>query len=313
MNSRRIPLIEEGIPAREIIATKKFVRSKKIMGAILIFAILMMYAMFLLSPFYTIFITSFVNQIDLQSTNSFIWWPRTWSFDGFKNLFTYSPMPDEISVELLFAFGNTFLIAIITSVSSLFFSGMAAFAYSKIRFKGSNALFFVQLCTMMIPAATLTVPSFIFFNQLGWTKGELSYLPVVLPAMFGGATVIFFLRSYMTSIPDEVIEAAKIDGLSPFKTYLKIIIPEAFPAFIAQFIFAFVASYNSYLKPLLYLADDPHHYTLQIFLQEYSGTFKANPNYLCSSVLVALVPLILIFIVTQKFFIEGVTVGGGKE
>lgn len=310
--SRKICLVTDGIPAREVYLIKRHNRNKKILGAILILAVLLLYTLFLYSPFYTIFATSLTGTTELLNSESFIWWPKTISTDGFKELFTYSADPD-LSSGLLIAFTNTLAIALVTSISSLFFSGMAAFAYSKIKFKGRNVLFFTQICTMMIPAATLTIPSLIFFNTIGWTQGWKSYLPVVVPSLFGGATMIFFLRSYMTSIPDEVVEAAKIDGLSPFKTYIKIMIPEAIPAFIAQFIFSFVASYNSYLKPLLYLSDDPAHYTLQIFLNEFSNANRGSYNFLCAAALSALVPLIIIFIICQKFFIEGVTVGGGKE
>lgn len=310
--SRKIDLVTEGIPAREVLLTQRYNRNKKILGAILIFAVLLLYALFLFTPFYTILATSLTGTNELLNSESFVWWPQSVSLDGYKELFNYSADPD-LSSGLLISFGNTIGIALLTSISSLFFSGMAAFAYSKIKFKGRNVLFFVELCTMMIPVATLTMPSLIFFNAIGWTQGWKSYLPVVVPSLFGGATMIFFLRSYMTSIPDEIVEAAKIDGLSPFKTYIKIMIPEAIPAFIAQFIFSFVASYNSYLKPLLYLSDDPSHYTLQVFLNEFSSANKGSYNYLCAAALAALIPLIIIFIICQKFFIEGVSVGGGKE
>lgn len=310
--NRKIELVTEGIPSHEVMLMKRYNKNKKIMGAILIFAVLLLYTLFLFTPFYTIFATSLTGTTELLNSDSFIWWPKVISFDGFKGLFHFSADPD-LESGLLIAFGNTFGIALVTSISSLFFSGMAAFAYSKIKFKGRNVLFFVQICTMMIPVATLTMPSLIFFNAIGWTQGWKSYLPVVVPSLFGGATMIFFLRSYMTSIPDEIIEAAKIDGLSPFKTYIKIMIPEAIPAFIAQFIFSFVASYNSYLKPLLYLSDEPSHYTLQVFLNDFSGVYRSSYNYLCAAAFTALIPLIIIFIICQKFFIQGVTVGGGKE
>lgn len=306
--------IAEGIPSREVSATKKYLATKKLIGAVLIFLVLLIYATFIFSPFYTILVTSITGANELNSVNHFIWFPtQGLDFEGFKNFFTYTPMPDEISSEILYALGNTFFITIVTSVSSLFFAGMAAFSYSKLHFKGKNILFMLELTTMMIPAATMVMPSFIFYDSIGWTEGWKSYLPIIVPALFGGASSIFFLRSYMSSIPNEIFEAAKIDGLSPFKTYVKIMMPNALPAFIAQFIFSFVANYNAYLKPLLYLSDDATHYTLQIFLSEYSGTFKNNPNFLCASALIAILPLVIIFIICQKFFIEGISVGGGKE
>jgi multiple sugar transport system permease protein len=158
--------------------------------------------------------------------------------------------------------------------------------------------------------ATMTIPSFIFYESIGWTN---SFLPIVVPGLFGGATTIFFLKSYITSIPDEIIEAAKIDGLGPLSTYIRIIIPLSIPAYVAQFIFGFVGGYNNYQKPLLYLSGNEKLYTLQLSLNILQGYFSRFSNQLCAIAVIGLIPLLIVYIIFQRFFIEGIAVGGGKE
>lgn len=263
-----------------------------------------LYAILLMVPFYVILVTSFTSYPELMSTMEFIWWPKNFTFETYKEIFTNGAFE-----MLMTGFGNTLWMTMITSLSSLFFSGLAAYAYSKLKFKGREAIFMIELATMMIPTTTLTLPSYLFYDALGWSHG---FLPLVIPGMFGTATTIFFLRGYMSGIPNEILEAAKIDGLGTFGVYVKILLPQAFPAFIAQFIFMFVGSYNNYMGPLMYLFDDASKYTLQLALSEIQMMY-ADPNQICVSVIIALVPLIVLFIIFQKFFISGLTVGGGKE
>ncbi len=298
------------VPTYEEVRERRARKTTGIIGKIVVFAILLVYAVALMLPFYVLFVTSITPYEELMGSMSFIWWPEEVTWDAFVPFITTDNLlASEIGVPILHGFLNTLWSTLLTTIVSLFVSGLAAYCYSKIRFKGKEVLFMIEIATMMIPMATMTVPSLIYYEALGWT---FSWFPILIPGMFGSATTIFFLRSYMASIPNETIEAAKIDRLGPFRIFLRIVLPQAVPAFIAQFIFAFVGGYNNYMGPLLYLSDDPQHYTLQLVITELR-IFYNQPGQVCASCLIALVPLIIVYIVFQRFFIEGISVGGGKE
>lgn len=282
----------------------------KCISNIIVFAICLIYAILLLVPFYVIFATSLTPLVEYGSSTTFVWFPETVTFEAYGDILFEDPMILTTGMSsIVTGFLNTLWVAIIPCVFGLFMSGLAAFAYAKLNFKGKEKLFMLEVTTMMIPTATMTIPSYVFYNAIGWGQG---FLPLIIPGLFGGATTIFFLRSYMASIPTETIEAAKIDGLGPMGIYCKIMIPLCVPAYIAQFIFGFVGCYNNYTGPLLYLYSNPRWYTLQLALSNMQTMF-GNPNQQCAAALIAILPLLIVYIVFQRFFIEGITVGGGKE
>lgn len=282
----------------------------KWVSRIVLFAICLLYALFLLLPFYVIFVTSITPTLEYGTSSEFIWFPEEATFEAYQTIFLDDPMYlTNGQSSIVVGFLNTLWLTLSTTLIGLFVSGLAAFAYAKLQFRGKNALFMFMLITTMIPSAVMTIPSYVFYNAIGWGKG---FAALLVPSLFGGAITVFFLRSYMTSIPTETIEAAKIDGLGPFGIYCRIIIPLSVPAFVAQFIFGFVGGYNNYAGPLIYLSSNPEWYTLQLALYKIQDVFT-EPAQLCASALIALLPLLIVYIVFQKFFIEGIAVGGGKE
>lgn len=294
--------------------SKNKAKIRKTILNVVVTLLLVGYALYLLVPFYVAFVTSITNYSEIRTTMNFIWWPNQIDVeDSYVALLTKDPNIPYIGMSsILSGFINTIWSSLLMVVVCLFMSGMAAFAYNKIHFKGRNVLFIIMISTMMIPLTALTMPSFIFFDSIGWTQSGFEYLPIIVPTLFGSATVIFFLYSYMTSIPNEVIEAAKIDGLNFFQIYVKIIIPECIPAFVGQFIFLFVSKYNNYAQPLIYLSGDEKLYTLQVALGEIRNMFSQS-NQICASAIIAILPLIIIYIIFQKYFISGIAIGGGKE
>ena len=187
-------------------------------------------------------------------------------------------------------------------------SSVSAYAFAKLKFKGKNLMFALLLFTMMLPGIVMLIPSYILFDALYLTD---TYFPLMAPAMFGSAACVFFLRQFFSGIPDEVIDAAKLDGLSYPGIYWKIMLPLSLPAVFAQAILGFVAGYNDYLAPLIYLTS-PEKYTLQIALQFFSGsTLKDLPTVMAGAVL-ALLPTTLIYVFAQKYFVEGIAITGLK-
>lgn len=303
LTSRRIATLEERNARRKSHTTK-------LIWKIVIFAACLFYAFLLMVPFYTIFVQSITPYDETMAQMSFIWWPENVNFESYTNIFLNDPnLIWEGYSSIAVGFLNTIWSSLICCFAGLFVSGLAAFAYAKLKFKGKEVLFMIMLITIMIPTGTLSIPSYIFYDSLGWVPG---YAPLIIPSLFGSIMTIFFLRSYMMSIPTEIVEAAKIDGLGPFTIYWRIMIIETMPAFIAQFIFAFVGNYNNYQGPLLYLTGEPKTYTLQLAVSMMQSSF-GQPAEQCAIAIFSLVPLLIVYLIFQRFFIEGIAVGGGKE
>ena len=280
-------------------------------GRVLVFLILLAYAAFILLPFYTILVTSITPNTETMSSLKFVWWPDSVTAENYYRLFAEDPFLDELMMpSLINGFFNTIWTSLITVVISLLTSGLAAYAYTNLQVPYKETIFRIQLATMMVPLGAFLVTAYLFYTQIGWVG---TYLPLMIPAMFGGSGAIFFLRTYMKSIPPEIFEAAKIDGYGTMRIFFKFVFPLSIPAFTAQFIFAFVGRYNAYMGPMLYL-DEPQEYTLQLALYEimsYFGGDQVGVN--CAGAVMALLPMIIVFLFSEQFFIEGVAVNGGKE
>lgn len=223
-----------------------------------------MYALLLFFPLYIVLITSFTSVEEITSTTSFIWWPKNFTFSSYGNIFTGDIYAESLGAPtLLISFWNTMWMTLIPLIVGLVVSGLSAFAFAKIKFPGREKLFRFAFILSTVPLGALSVISYTFFSMLGWTGTPL---PIIVPGLFGSMTTVFFLKMYYEGIPDSVIEAARIDGLSTIGTFVRIVFPLALPAFVAQFIFGFVGRYNNYLMPLLYLDGDMQYITLQLYL-----------------------------------------------
>ena len=284
-------------------------KSFSVGGKIVKYFILALAALTILIPFYVIVITAFKASHAVATHIPFIWFPKfdELYFRAFGNLFTTYTISTGKSMVLT-GIINTFLIVIPNTVVGMISSSVSAYAFAKLKFKGKNLMFALLLFTMMLPGIVMLIPSYILFDALYLTD---TYFPLMAPAMFGSAACVFFLRQFFSGIPDEVIDAAKLDGLSYPGIYWKIMLPLSLPAVFAQAILGFVAGYNDYLAPLIYLTS-PEKYTLQIALQFFSGsTLKDLPTVMAGAVL-ALLPTTLIYVFAQKYFVEGIAITGLK-
>ncbi len=291
---------------------KEPTKKKISLGRILLYVVLIGYTLFLFLPFYTIIISALTDHVELDSALEFIWWPEKFSLQGFKNLFEYDVMYLEIGVpSILMGFVNTLWMASIPTIIGLLVSGLAAYVYAKIKLPGKDIFFAIEMATMMIPLGSMQVVSYLFYNSiLGWNGTPL---PLIVPKMFGSASLIFFLRMYFEGINNEILEAAKIDGKTPMGIYFSIMLPLAIPAFVAQFIFGFVGGYNDYVGPMLYLTGNKMMVTLQLAVANIQSSFGKYPETICASAIFSMIPLIIVYCFCQKLFINGIAVGGGKE
>ena len=290
-------------------------KKKLTFGRLLLLVILIVYTVFLFFPIATILLTSFVPSSELATSKDFIWRPEQFTLDAYKTIFVYDTYIDTVGLPgLLLGFINTMWLTLIPLLIGLLMAGFSAYAFSKMNFPFKEKLFKFSVIIRSVPLGAFGVISYVFYSAIGWT-GELGFLPLLIPGMFGGIGTMFFLRLYFDGIPNSLIEAATLDGAGFFRCFFKIMFPLAKPAFIAQFIFGFVGGYNSYLGPMLYLQNQPQFVTLQLYFSEIRSLFPTagSENIYCAAAILGMLPLIIIYCFMQKYFIEGVSAGSVKE
>ena len=204
---------------------------------------------------------------------------------------------------------NTLYICLLTVLGTVISSSFVAYGFSRIKWRGRDTLFFMALATMMIPFPVIMIPLYAMFRAYNWVG---SFKPLWVPAFFGGAFNIFLLRQFFMTIPNDLSEAAFVDGANDFRIYWQIILPLAKPALLVIALFQFMASWNDFMGPLIYLPDQST-FTLavglQFFQSQHSGT---DWNLLMAASTLVILPIIILFFFTQKSFIEGISLTGIK-
>jgi multiple sugar transport system permease protein len=219
------------------------------------------------------------------------------------------------SVRFLLFARNTLIIAILSVIGNVLASAVAAYGFAKISFKGRGVLFALMLSTMMIPFPVVMVPLFTIFRWLGdhhlgqWLG---TYKPLWVPYWFGSAFSIFLLRQFFLTIPAELSEAARIDGCSEFGIFCRIVLPMAKPALAVVALFTFMASWNDFLGPLVYIQNEDQ-YTLSLGLQAFQSAHGGTDfHYLMAASVMVIAPVVLLFFLTQRTFIQGIATTGMK-
>ena len=283
-------------------------KTKRIVGKVLIYLALVIFAIWILAPFSIVIMTSFKTWQEATDPE-FSFFPKEFTFQGYKEVFTYTASAGDFPMPVMLrGFINTLIIIIPPTILGLFCSAISAYAFAKLRFKGKNLLFGFLLLTMMIPGTIMLTPSYMIYDMIGWTDTPL---PLMIPGMFGAATCVFFMRQFYSGFPTELIEAAKLDGMGYFKIFWKIMVPLSVPALFAQGLLGFIGGYNDYFGPYLYL-QDPEWYTLQIALKSFQGSYSSNVPTIMAGSIVALIPTLVIYAVAQNYFIEGIATSGMK-
>lgn len=222
------------------------------------------------------------------------------TFSGFTTLF----QKNNIGRWFL----NSTYIAVVVTIGILLIDSMAGYVLAKKQFPGRNIIFWAIIATMMIPGQVTLVPLFMMVKSLGIMDTHWALIFPDLAMVFG----VFLMRQFMYSIPDELLDAAKIDGASEWKTYWKIVLPLARPGLAALGIFTFMSVWNSFLWPIIVL-NDANLYTLPVGLKSLQDANLASFKLLMSGAAIAAVPMIIVFIMFQRHFIKGLTLGGVKE
>ncbi|RSK27685.1 carbohydrate ABC transporter permease [Bacillus sp. HMF5848] len=213
------------------------------------------------------------------------------------------------TIDFFGAMWNSFLVSAITTIGTLFLCSLAGFAFAKLRFKGKNVLFIAILLTMMIPPQLGLIPQYIIISKLNWLNDLKA---IIIPGLID-AFGIFWMRQYISSnVPDELVDAAKIDGCSIFRVYWNITVPIIIPAFATLAIIKFMYIWNDFLWPLVVLRDKDSQ-TIQVALRGLIDNYVRDNGMILSGTFWATVPLVIIFLLLNKLFISSLTEGAVKS
>jgi ABC-type glycerol-3-phosphate transport system permease component len=203
---------------------------------------------------------------------------------------------------------NTTIITALTVLGTVISSTLSAYGFARLSFKGRDLFFLLILSAMMLPNQVTVIPQFIMFKLLGWLN---TFLPLTVPSFFGPPFFIFLLRQYMLTLPKELDDAAFIDGCSKLQVLVLILLPLLKPAIFTMTILTFLGSWNDFFGPLIYLSDMKK-YTVTLGLTLFRGEFATYWNWLMAASIVAILPCLLIFMLAQKYFIQGIALTGLK-
>lgn len=274
---------------------------------LLIHTVLIGLSLMFLFPFLWMLSTA-VKPIDETMRQPPVWIPSNIQWNNFWDAMKYGS--DTLGfIPFLVYTRNTVALCIMVVCGTVVSNAIVAYAFSRLEWKGRDTIFQLTISTMMIPYPVLMVPTFALFRQFDWIG---TYRPLWVPAWFGSAFSVFLLRTFFKGIPFELSEAAKIDGASEWFIFRNIVLPLSKPALAVVALFAFMATWNDFLGPLIYLLDQKT-FTLALGLQYYQSQAGGTQwNLLMAATSIAVIPILILFIFCQRFFIKGISITGLK-
>jgi multiple sugar transport system permease protein len=270
---------------------------------LIIFTILFIGAIIMITPF------AFLISSSLKTETQVFQFPIQWIPDPVRWLNYVEALTQK---PFFLYFMNTMVIVLFNQVAVLVSSSLVGYGFARIDFPGRGFWFAVALATMMLPYYVTMVPQFIMFSRLGWMN---SYLPLIIPYFFGGGAFnVFLFRQFFRGIPEDFSDAARIDGCSELGIFRRIFVPLATPVFITVSIFTFMASWNDFIGPLLYI-NSPEKFTIALGLAQYRsmmGVGRTRWDLLMAASVSMTAPVVLLFFILQRYFIKGVVMSGIK-
>lgn len=253
-------------------------------------------------PFYVMIVMALKTPNEIATTSAWSW-PKDLTWENF-GLVLSNP---NVSFQLFFK--NTITIAGLSTLGILVSSSLVGFAFARLKFRGRDRLFILLLSTMMLPGIVTLIPTFLLYKHLNWID---TFLPLWVPAWFGGGAFnIFLLRQFFMGIPRELDEAALLDGASYSTVFWRVIIPLSKPALATVGIFSFIYTWRDFQGPLIFL-NSPEKQTLELGLQTYRSLNNEQWNLMMAGAVLVMIPLILLFLVGQRWFVKGIVLTGGK-
>ncbi|MGE0199880.1 MAG: carbohydrate ABC transporter permease [Candidatus Melainabacteria bacterium] len=266
-----------------------------VLGALLTGAVLMAL------PFWVMAVTALLTRQEAVQETPHLW-PPGWHWENYGRLFASVPMAQY--------FWNSVLVAVLTTAGHVLGCAMAGYAFSRLRFRGRNALFFVFLLTLMIPPQVNIVPLFFLMKTFHWID---TYWGLIVPGLFG-AFGVFLMRQWFNGLPRDLEEAACLDGCNPWQTFWWIALPLATPAMAALAIFVFIGSWNNFMWPLIVTNSDTLR-TLPVGIAALKSSFTGNTDWplMMAAATVSVIPVVLVFLAGQKQFMQSLMTSGMKE
>jgi len=273
----------------------------QICGRALLYALLIGVSLWYLAPLFWMFMSSFMplEQVGIFPPE---WIPRQWQFHNYTDALDFWDFGNSLK--------NTLIITIFSLIGDLVSSTIVAYGFARFRFPFRDALFLILLATLMLPFAVRLIPVYIAYNEIGWVN---TFWPLIAPNYFGSAFYIFICRQFFLGIPQDLLDAAKIDGASEFRIFTQVMVPLAKPAIVVIAILSFQNSWNDFLGPLIYLQDAKLH-TLAIGLYKFQSLPGQGGQYhlqMAASVMMVM-PVLIVFFMFQKQFIQGANLSGMK-
>lgn len=272
----------------------------KLIRDVTTYGILVAGGLLMLFPFAWMVLTSFKPLAETRQYPPTIW-PRDFTFENYTGIWSEYPFGHWLL--------NGFIISAAVTVGTLISCTMAAFALARLRFPGRALLFYVVLGTIMLPYAARMVPIFVEMTKIHWIN---SFKPLIVPAFFGSAYGIFLLRQFFMGVPHELHEAAVLDGCGPLRVLWYVYVRISKPAFAALAVVTFVATWNDLIAPLIFI-NDPARMPIAVGLAFFKGQGEALWSQLMAASVIAVAPLMVIYVLAQRFIVEGMTFTGIKR
>ncbi|EET62198.1 ABC transporter, permease protein [Marvinbryantia formatexigens DSM 14469] len=275
-------------------------KTKKKIQKVIIYVLLLAGSVLCLMPLFWMIRSSLMTNVEIFMV-PIHWLPEKIQWQNYKEVFTTLPF--------LTYYANSLKLVFFVVTGAVLTSSLCAYGLSRIDWAGRNIVFACIMGSMMLPTAVTIIPTFLMFRRIGITN---SLLPLIIPAWLGGgAFYIFLLRQFFLSIPRDMDEAAYIDGATHFQIYSRIMLPLTKPALVVVGMFAFMNTWNDFLGPLIYLNSDDK-YTVALGLQLFIGSYRAEWQLMMAAACLVVIPAVLVFMIGQRYLIEGITMTGVK-
>ena len=285
----------------DMVENKKYKSKSRnaLIGKIIIYVILLIITVVMIIPFLWMLSASIKSDREVFMMNPFVWIPEVPKWDNYVKIWTKIPMLKFVE--------NTVFLTIVVTLLQLLTSSFAAYSFAKLEFKHKNTLFLAYIATIAMPWQVYMVPQFIMMRKMGLNDKLLAMICLQAFSAFG----VFLMKQFYEGIPSELCEAARIDGMSEYKIYAKIMLPLSKPALSTLTIFTFVNTWNDYLGPLIYLKTE-NKKTIQLGLKMFIGQYSSEYGLIMAGSVLSLIPVIIVFLCLQKYFVEGVASTGLK-
>lgn len=278
--------------------SKTRTRTQHIVFNILFHVVMVVIAIIMILPFLWMLSSSLKEVYDVFKV-PIVWVPNPPVFRNYVEIFQQQPLAMFIV--------NSFKITLFVLVGQVILCSMTAYAFARIQFPGRKPLFLTYISTLMIPSQVIILPTYLLLNVIGWLD---THLALMIPGLFS-VYGVFLMRQFFLTVPKELEEAAEIDGCSTPMTFWRIMLPQVKPALATLSVFSFMGVWNDFLAPLIYLTT-PEKFTLTLGLSFFRGTYATQWNYVMAGSVISVLPIMVIYIFAQRYFVEGISMSGIK-